>query len=175
MECHYFGPYGVLSGFLYSVKGQKLASPFLWSLWASVGAGGHGLCRNWLSFIGFEFWPRIVVATVSKTGFVEADSNRYSVPSRYSGQSVTVALYQTLFLSLFDLMARIEKATSLYNAIDFYAKVPVLCLDEVGYWMVKQKRRESTYSCFRHSGWKWILFFGAQECALIPFGYIVHI
>lgn len=41
--------------------------------------------------------------------------------------------HQTLFLSLFDLMARIEKAKSLYNAIDFYAKVPVLCLDEVGY------------------------------------------
>lgn len=36
---------------------------------------------------------RIVVATVSKTGFVEVDSNRYSVPSRYSGKSVTIALY----------------------------------------------------------------------------------
>jgi DNA replication protein DnaC len=41
--------------------------------------------------------------------------------------------HQTMFLSLFDLMARIAKAKSLYNAIDFYAKVPVLCLDEVGY------------------------------------------
>jgi len=41
--------------------------------------------------------------------------------------------HQTMFLSLFDLMARIDKAKSLYNAIDFYAKVPVLCLDEVGY------------------------------------------
>lgn len=41
--------------------------------------------------------------------------------------------HQTLFLSLFDLMARLSKAKSLYNAIDFYAKVPVLCLDEVGY------------------------------------------
>jgi transposase len=33
------------------------------------------------------------VAKVSKTGFVEVDGNRYSVPSRYSGQSVTVMLY----------------------------------------------------------------------------------
>jgi len=41
--------------------------------------------------------------------------------------------HQTMFLSLFDLMARIAKAKSLYKAIDFYAKVPVLCLDEVGY------------------------------------------
>lgn len=36
---------------------------------------------------------RTVVAKVSKTGFVEAESNRYSVPSRYSGQSVMVAIY----------------------------------------------------------------------------------
>lgn len=36
---------------------------------------------------------RVVVACVSKTGFVEADGNRYSVPSRYSGQSVTIAIY----------------------------------------------------------------------------------
>jgi transposase len=36
---------------------------------------------------------RVVVARVSKTGFVEVESNRYSVPSRYSGKSVTVALY----------------------------------------------------------------------------------
>lgn len=41
--------------------------------------------------------------------------------------------HQALFISLFDLMARISKASSLYNAIDFYAKIPVLCLDEVGY------------------------------------------
>lgn len=41
--------------------------------------------------------------------------------------------HQTMFISLFDLMAKLSKAKSLYNAIDFYAKVPVLCLDEVGY------------------------------------------
>lgn len=36
---------------------------------------------------------RTVVAKVSKTGFVEIETNRYSIPSRYCGQSVTVALY----------------------------------------------------------------------------------
>jgi DNA replication protein DnaC len=41
--------------------------------------------------------------------------------------------HQALFISLFDLMAKISKAANLYNAIDFYAKLPVLCLDEVGY------------------------------------------
>jgi len=41
--------------------------------------------------------------------------------------------HQALFISLFDLMAKISKANNLYNAIDFYTKIPVLCLDEVGY------------------------------------------
>jgi DNA replication protein DnaC len=41
--------------------------------------------------------------------------------------------HQALFISLFDLMAKISKANNLYNAIEFYAKIPVLCLDEVGY------------------------------------------
>jgi DNA replication protein DnaC len=41
--------------------------------------------------------------------------------------------HQTLFLSLFDLMGKIAKAKSLYAAIDFYARVPILCLDEIGY------------------------------------------
>ena len=36
---------------------------------------------------------RVAVATVTKTGFVEVETNRYSVPSRYSGQSVTIAIY----------------------------------------------------------------------------------
>ena len=39
---------------------------------------------------------RVVVACVSKTGFVEVESNRYSVPSRYSGQSVTIAIYPSI-------------------------------------------------------------------------------
>jgi transposase len=39
---------------------------------------------------------RTVVACVSKTGFVEVESNRYSVPSRYSSQSVTIAIYPSI-------------------------------------------------------------------------------
>lgn len=41
--------------------------------------------------------------------------------------------HQALFISLFDLMAKISRSNNLYNAIEFYAKIPVLCLDEVGY------------------------------------------
>lgn len=42
---------------------------------------------------------------------------------------------QTVFLTLFDLTARLTRARSVYGLIDYYAKVPVLCLDEVGYIM----------------------------------------
>jgi len=41
--------------------------------------------------------------------------------------------HQTVFLSLFDLTAKMAKAKSLYSFIEYYAKVPVLCLDELGY------------------------------------------
>jgi DNA replication protein DnaC len=40
---------------------------------------------------------------------------------------------QTVFLTLFDLTSKLTKARSIYSLIDYYAKVPVLCLDEVGY------------------------------------------
>ena len=40
---------------------------------------------------------------------------------------------QTVFLSLFDLTAKLSKAKSVYNLIEYYARLPVLCLDELGY------------------------------------------
>jgi len=40
---------------------------------------------------------------------------------------------QTVFVSLFDLTAKLAKAKSIYSLIDYYARVPVLCLDELGY------------------------------------------
>jgi len=40
---------------------------------------------------------------------------------------------QTVFISLFDLTARLARAKSIYSLIEYYARVPVLCLDELGY------------------------------------------
>lgn len=39
----------------------------------------------------------------------------------------------TVFLTLFDLTAKLSKAKSLYGLIDYYAKAQVLCIDELGY------------------------------------------
>ena len=49
---------------------------------------------------------------------------------------------QTVFLTLFDLTAKLTKARSVYSLIDYYAKVPVLCLDEVGYVMPTREQAD---------------------------------
>ena len=41
--------------------------------------------------------------------------------------------HQTIFITLFDLVAKLSKANNLFSSIEYYAKVPILCLDELGY------------------------------------------
>jgi len=41
--------------------------------------------------------------------------------------------HQAVSISIFDLTAKLSKARSVYGLIDYYAKVKVLCLDEMGY------------------------------------------
>ena len=41
--------------------------------------------------------------------------------------------YPTAFITTFDLVSRIHKAHNPASKIDFYAKVRVLCIDEIGY------------------------------------------
>ena len=41
--------------------------------------------------------------------------------------------HQTVFTTLFDLMAKFSRAKSIYGLIDYCVRVPVLCLDELGY------------------------------------------
>lgn len=52
---------------------------------------------------------------------------------------------QTVFLSLFDLSARLAKAKSIYNLIDYYARVPVLCLDELGYLIPAKEQADALF------------------------------
>ncbi len=49
---------------------------------------------------------------------------------------------QTVFLTLFDLTAKLDKARSVYSLINYYAKVPVLCFDEVGYVMPNREHAD---------------------------------
>jgi hypothetical protein len=52
--------------------------------------------------------------------------------------------HQTSFLYLFDLMAKLSKAKSLYVPIYFYAKMPILCLDELGYAFPSKEQADAS-------------------------------
>ena len=41
--------------------------------------------------------------------------------------------HQTVFITLFDFTSKLAKAKNPYTLIEYYAKVPLLCLDELGY------------------------------------------
>ncbi|MDA8155303.1 MAG: ATP-binding protein [Actinomycetota bacterium] len=41
--------------------------------------------------------------------------------------------HQAVSITIFDLTAKLSKARSIYGLIDYYARVKVLCLDEMGY------------------------------------------
>jgi DNA replication protein DnaC len=53
--------------------------------------------------------------------------------------------YQTVFIPLFDLTAKLSKAKNLYSLIEFYAKVPILCLDELGYVLPSKEQSDALF------------------------------
>jgi DNA replication protein DnaC len=56
--------------------------------------------------------------------------------------------HQTVLLSLFDLTAKLTKARNLYSLIDYYAKIPVLCLDELGYMVPTKEQADWIFQIF---------------------------
>jgi DNA replication protein DnaC len=52
---------------------------------------------------------------------------------------------QTLFLSLFELTARLTRAKNIYTLIEYYARIPVLCLDEIGYVVPNQEHADCIF------------------------------
>lgn len=52
---------------------------------------------------------------------------------------------QTFFLSLFELTARLARAKNTYTLIDYYARIPVLCLDEIGYVIPTQEQSDCIF------------------------------
>ena len=47
--------------------------------------------------------------------------------------------YSTIYISAFDLCSKIKKAITTASKIDYYAKVRVLCIDELGYTYHKKE------------------------------------
>lgn len=52
---------------------------------------------------------------------------------------------QTSFVSLFDLQARLARAKNIYSLIDYYARVPVLCIDEIGYAVPSRDQADALF------------------------------
>jgi DNA replication protein DnaC len=56
--------------------------------------------------------------------------------------------HQTVFLSLFDLTAKLSKAKNPYTLIEHYEKIPILCLDELGYVVPTKEQADSIFQIF---------------------------
>jgi DNA replication protein DnaC len=52
---------------------------------------------------------------------------------------------QAVSISIFDLTAKLAKARSVYNLIDYYTRVKVLCLDEMGYVFPTKEQADSIF------------------------------
>lgn len=48
--------------------------------------------------------------------------------------------YTTIFITCHDLVAKLSKAKNIYSMIDYYSKVKVFCLDELGYVFPSQEQ-----------------------------------
>lgn len=53
--------------------------------------------------------------------------------------------HQTVFMTLFDLTAKIARARNPYTLIEFYARVPVLCIDELGYVIPTREQADALF------------------------------
>ena len=86
--------------------------------------------------------PRDKILEYMNTQWLKAPSNLVLIgPAGVGKTHIATALChdalakgrQTLFLSLFELTAKLTRAKNLYPLIEYYARIPVLCLDEIGY------------------------------------------
>jgi len=53
--------------------------------------------------------------------------------------------HQTVFTTLFDFTSKLAKAKSSFNLIEYYAKVPLLCLDELGYVVPTKEQADAIF------------------------------
>jgi DNA replication protein DnaC len=52
---------------------------------------------------------------------------------------------QAVSISIFDLTAKLAKARSVYSLIDYYARIKVLCLDEMGYVFPTKEQADAIF------------------------------
>lgn len=86
--------------------------------------------------------PRDKLMQYIQTEFLKRPSNLVLVGAAGVGKThLATALchqsilqgHQTIFITLFDFTSKLAKTKSAFSLIEYYAKVPLLCLDELGY------------------------------------------
>jgi DNA replication protein DnaC len=98
--------------------------------------------------------PRDKITAFMQTDWLKIPANLVIIGPAGVGKShVATALcndavmkgVRTVFLSLFDLTAKLAKAKNIYSLIDYYAATPVLCLDELGYVMPSKDHADAIF------------------------------
>jgi DNA replication protein DnaC len=98
--------------------------------------------------------PRDKILEYIHTDFLKKPSNLVLVGSAGVGKThlATALCHQavlkgqlTIFTTLYDFTAKLAKAKNIYSLIDYYAKVPVLCLDELGYVVPSKDQADSLF------------------------------
>jgi DNA replication protein DnaC len=98
--------------------------------------------------------PRDKIMTFMQTDWLKIPANLVIIgPAGVGKTHVSTALCydavtkgrQTVFVSLFDLTAKLAKAKSVYSLIEYYARVPVLCLDELGYVIPSKEQADAIF------------------------------
>jgi len=86
--------------------------------------------------------PREKIMEFINTDWLKKPSNLVIIGAAGTGKThIATALchdavtkgHQTIFITLFDLVAKLSRANNPFSSIEYYAKVPILCLDELGY------------------------------------------
>jgi len=98
--------------------------------------------------------PRDKLLDYLNTRFLKSPSNLVLIGPAGVGKSHLATAFchhalskgvQTLFISLFDLAARIDRSQHPSSLIDHYARVPVLCLDEIGYALPTREQADAIF------------------------------
>ncbi len=98
--------------------------------------------------------PRDKIMEFMQTDWLKAPANLVVIGPAGVGKShIASALChdavmkgkQTVFISLFDLTAKLAKAKNIYALIDYYARMPVLCLDELGYVIPSKEQADAIF------------------------------
>ena len=98
--------------------------------------------------------PRDKIMEFMQTDWLNIPANLVMIGPTGVGKSHIAAAFcydavmrgkQTVFTSLFDLTAKLAKAKSIYSLIDYYAKVNILCLDELGYVIPSKEQADAIF------------------------------